>query len=332
MTSRQAPFSGTSGEAEKRKRFDIAHVWDTFGMLFVFVLIFILCAAIIPNFFTWINMKVLGLSVSVVGMVACGMVFCLVIADLDLSVGAVVACAGVVTAWVLQKTDSMALGIAGGLFCGAFFGSMNGLFVAVMKNNALIVTLATQQVARGAAYTLCGGVPIGIMNENFYLLGDSDIFGIPTPILLMGICFVIFGFLLSNTVFGRNSLAIGGNLEAARLAGIDVIRTKIIIFTLTGLVAAFAGIVLASRLTSGQPMNAMGLELSAISACVLGGVALTGGIGRMPTVIAGVLILGTVENAMNLLNVNTFIQYIVRGLILLAAINLDQYKQKPRLR
>jgi L-arabinose transport system permease protein len=300
-------------------------------MLFVFVLIFILCVALIPNFFTWINMKVLGLSVSVVGMVACGMVFCLVIADLDLSVGAVVACAGVVTAWVLQKTDSMALGMAGGLACGAFFGLMNGLFVAVMKNNALIVTLATQQVARGAAYTLCGGIPIGILNENFYLLGDSDLFGVPTPILLMGVCFVIFGFLLSHTVFGRNSLAIGGNLEAARLAGIDVVKTKIVIFTLTGLVAAFAGIVLTSRLTSGQPMNAMGLELSAISACVLGGVALTGGVGRMPTVIAGVLILGTVENAMNLLNVNTFTQYIVRGLILLAAINLDQYKQKLRL-
>jgi L-arabinose transport system permease protein len=110
-----------------------------------------------------------------------------------------------------------------------------------------------------------------------------------------------------------------------------VVKTKIVIFTLTGLVAAFAGIVLTSRLTSGQPMNAMGLELSAISACVLGGVALTGGIGRMPTVIAGILILGTVENAMNLLNVNTFTQYIVRGLILLAAINLDQYKQKLRL-
>jgi L-arabinose transport system permease protein len=329
MTSKQAPVSGIAGDAGKR--LNLARAWDTFGMLFVFVLIFILCAALIPNFFTWINMKVLGLSVSVVGMVACGMVFCLVIADLDLSVGAVVACAGVVTAWVLQKTDSMALGIVGGLACGAFFGLMNGVFIAVMKNNALIVTLATQQVARGAAYTLCGGIPIGILNENFYLLGDSDLFGIPTPILLMGVCFVIFGFLLSNTVFGRNSLAIGGNLEAARLAGIDVVKTKIVIFTLTGLVAAFAGIVLTSRLTSGQPMNAMGLELSAISACVLGGVALTGGIGRMPTVIAGVLILGTVENAMNLLNVNTFTQYIVRGLILLAAINLDQYKQKLRL-
>jgi L-arabinose transport system permease protein len=289
MTQNRLP---ASAPAAKRKLLNFGNIWDTFGMLFVFVLLFFVCSALIPNFFTWINMKVLGLSVSVVGMVACGMVFCLVIADLDLSVGAVVACAGVVTSWVLQQTDNMFLGIACGLACGAFFGLMNGIFVAVMKNNALIVTLATQQVARGAAYTICGGVPIGIMNEKFYLLGDSDILGIPTPIILMAVCFVIFGFLLSNTIFGRNSLAIGGNNEAARLAGINVVKTKIVIFTITGIVSAFAGIVLTSRLTSGQPMNGMGLELNAISACVLGGVALIGGNGRLHTVIDGFLFWG----------------------------------------
>lgn len=311
---------------------NLAHLWDTFGMLFVFILLFAVCSFTIPNFFTWINMKVLGQSVSMVGMISCGMVFCLVCADLDLSVGAIVACAGVVTAWILRETDSMVLGIIGGMACGGFFGLLNGFFIAVMKNNALIVTLAMQQIARGAAYTICSGVPIGIWNENFYIIGDSDIFGIPTPIILMIICFIVFGFILSNTVFGRNALALGGNMEAARLSGINVVKTKMIIFTLMGLISAFAGIVLTSRLTSGQPMNGMGLELSAISACVLGGVSLTGGIGRMPTIVAGVLILGTVENAMNLMNINTFTQYIVRGSILLAAINLDQYKQKLRLR
>ena len=309
-----------------------SYIWDKFGMIVVFVLLFIACSLLIPNFFSWINMKVLGQSVSVVGMVACGMVFCLVCADLDLSVGAVVACAGVVSAYVLRETDSLTLGISAGLACGALFGLLNGIFIAVFKNNALIVTLATQQIARGAAYTICGGVPIGIMNESFYSLGDSDFFGIPTPILLTILCFIVFGFLLSQTVFGRNALSLGGNAEASRLAGVNVVKTKIMIFTLTSLVAAFAGIVLTSRLTSGQPMNGMGLELSAISACVLGGVSLTGGVGKFSTVVAGVLILGTVENAMNLLNISTFTQYIVRGVILLAAINLDQYKQSLRRR
>jgi L-arabinose transport system permease protein len=314
----------------EKQGFDYNIIWDKYGMLLVFILLFAVCSFSIDYFFTWTNMKVLGMSVSVVGMVSCGMAFCLICADLDLSVGAVIACAGVVTAWVLRETDSIFLGIMGGLACGLFFGVLNGFFISIMKNNALIVTLATQQVARGAAYTICGGVPIGILNENFYLLGDSDIFGIPTPIILTVICFIFFGLLLSSTVFGRNSLALGGNLEAARLAGVNVVKTKMWIFILTGLVSAFAGIVLTSRLTSGQPMNSIGLELSAISACVLGGVSLTGGIGKMSTVVAGVLILGTVENAMNLLNIDPFTQYIVRGAILLAAINLDQYKQKLR--
>ena len=276
-------------------------------------------------------MKGLGLAISHVGTVACGMVFCLACGDLDLSVASVVACAGVVTVWILWATDSIALGILGGLASGAFFGAVNGFFIAYMKNNALIVTLATMQIARGAAFTICGGIPIGILNEHFYILGDSDIFGVPMPIILTIVCFIVFGILLSQTVFGRNTLSIGGNEEAARLAGINVVKTKILIFTMMGTIAAFAGIVMASRMTSGQPNISLGLELSAISACVLGGVSLKGGIGRMPTVVAGVLILGTVENAMNLLNIAPFTQYIVRGSILLVAINLDQYKQKIRL-
>lgn len=325
--AKQTPAGESSAD-----KFDYNVVWDKYGIVLVFIVLFAVCALKIDYFWSLNNMRALGLSVSVVGTVSCGMIFCLACADLDLSVGAVMACAGVVTAWVLRESDSIALGIAAGLVCGIIFGLINGFFISIMKNNALIVTLATQQVARGTAYTICGGVPIGILNENFYILGDSDIAGIPTPIIMTVICFLIFGFILSHTVFGRNTLALGGNAEAARLAGVSVVKTKMLIFTLTGFVSAFAGVVLTSRLTSGQPMNGLGLELNAISACVLGGVSLTGGIGRMSTVVAGVLILGTVENAMNLLNIDTFTQYIVRGSILLAAINLDQYKQKLRRR
>lgn len=136
--------------------------------------------------------------------------------------------------------------------------------------------------------------------------------------------------LLNKTTFGRNTLAIGGNEEAARLAGVPVVRTKIIIFVLSGLVSAIAGIILASRMTSGQPMTSIGYELIVISACVLGGVSLKGGIGKISYVVAGILILGTVENAMNLLNISPFAQYVVRGLILLAAVIFDRYKQKAK--
>ena len=147
----------------------------------------------------------------------------------------------------------------------------------------------------------------------------------------MIVSFFVFGILLNHTIFGRNSLAIGGNKEAAHLAGIAVTRTKIIIFTLQGLIAGLAGVILASRMTSGQPATAQGLELQVISACVLGGVSLKGGIATMSGVIFGVLIMGLVQNTMNLLNISTFYQYLTSGVILLIAVLLDRLKQKTKL-
>ncbi|MDR1828902.1 MAG: L-arabinose ABC transporter permease AraH [Methylobacteriaceae bacterium] len=327
-------------EAAGKSSFNFAKFWDDFGMTLLFVVLFAACALSINNFLSWANMKGLGQAVFVTGMVSCGMVFCLACGDLDLSVGAVVACAGVITAWLMREaatswgmdqTSSMIVGMLGGVLTGVFFGTINGLCIAVLKNNALIVTLAVMWMARGTGYIMCdNGKPIGIANDLFLDFGYSSIGPIPTPIVLTAICFVVFGIILHQTSFGRNTLAMGGNEEAARLAGVNVTRTKILIFTMTGAIAAFAGVVLTAKLTSGQPMNGMGLELNAISACVLGGVSLKGGIGRMPTVLAGVLILGTVDNAMNLMNIDSFHQHVVRGAILLLAINLDQYKQKLR--
>ncbi len=150
----------------------------------------------------------------------------------------------------------------------------------------------------------------------------------PLPIWVTGACFLVFGVLLNHTVFGRNTLAIGGNPEAARLAGVKVERLRVWIFLLQGLVTALAGLILASRITSGQPNAATGFELDVISACVLGGVSLQGGKARILGVLVGVLIMGTVDNVMNLLNVDAFYQYLVRGVILLVAVLLDQLKSK----
>lgn len=305
----------------------ILKIWDNFGMLIIFAGLFLACCIFIPNFASIINMRGLGLSISLAGMVACGMLFCLIVGDIDLSVASVVACSGVTTAVAINYTESITLGIGAGLLMGASIGLLNGFVIAKLQVNALITTLASMQIARGLGYIISDGKAVGISEENFFLLGSKMFFGIPTPIWLMIFCFIIFGFLLNKTIFGRNSLAIGGNEEAARLAGVNVVRTKMIVFILTGLVAGLAGIILASRMTSGQPMTSVGLELTVISACVLGGVSLKGGIGKISYVIAGLLILGTVENAMNLLNIPPFSQYVVRGAILLAAVIFDRYKQ-----
>ncbi|MER0047204.1 L-arabinose ABC transporter permease AraH [Pectobacterium odoriferum] len=318
----------TSATSEKKKNgMGLSRIWDNYGMLVVFAVLFLGCAIFVPNFASFINIKGLGLAISMSGMVACGMLFCLASGDFDLSVASIIACAGVATAVVINISESLWIGISAGLLLGVAFGLLNGFVIARLKINALITTLATMQIARGLAYIISDGKAVGIEDERFFELGYANWLGLPAPIWITIGCMILFGLLLNKTTFGRNTLAIGGNEEAARLAGVPVVRTKIIIFALSGLVSAAAGIILASRMTSGQPMTSIGYELIVISACVLGGVSLKGGIGKISYVVAGVLILGTVENAMNLLNISPFSQYVVRGLILLAAVIFDRYKQ-----
>ncbi|QWC51138.1 L-arabinose ABC transporter permease AraH [Pectobacterium atrosepticum] len=318
----------TSATSEKKKNgMGLSRIWDNYGMLVVFAVLFLGCAIFVPNFASFINMKGLGLAISMSGMVACGMLFCLASGDFDLSLASIIACSGVATAVVINISESLWIGVGAGLLLGVAFGLLNGFVIARLKINALITTLATMQIARGLAYIISDGKAVGIEDERFFALGYANWLGLPAPIWITIGCMILFGLLLNKTTFGRNTLAIGGNEEAARLAGVPVVRTKIIIFALSGLVSAAAGIILASRMTSGQPMTSIGYELIVISACVLGGVSLKGGIGKISYVVAGVLILGTVENAMNLLNISPFSQYVVRGLILLAAVIFDRYKQ-----
>jgi L-arabinose transport system permease protein len=304
--------------------------FDKAGMLLVLALLFVGCALGVDNFLSVANLKGLALAVSMTGMVACTMLFCLAAGDFDLSIGSVVACSGVVAALVMNRTDSITLGIFAGLSCGAVSGLINGIVVAQLRINALITTLATMQVVRGFGYIVSDYKAVGIVPEAFFQLGNARLAGIDAPIWITLGCFLVFGFILNRTVFGRDTLAVGGNSEAAHLAGIRVNRIKIVIFTAQGIMAAFAGIVLASRLTSGQPNTSQGFELDVISACVLGGVSLTGGIGSMTFVVAGVLIMGIVQNAMNLLNIAPGYQYVARGAILLAAVLFDRWKRRKQ--
>ncbi len=323
-------MSSSTSPSLVRPRPNLARLLDRAGMLLVLALLFAGCAVFVENFLSWRNLQGLALAVSTTGMVACTMLFCLAAGDFDLSVGSVVACAGVVAAVVMTRTGSVALGVAAALGLGIAAGFTNGFIVARLGINALITTLATMQIVRGLGFIISNGQAVGISQEGFFQLGNSALLGLPTPVWITAGCFVVFGFLLNRTVFGRDTLAVGGNAEAAHLAGIPVARIKIAIFTLQGLMAAFAGIVLASRMTSGQPNASLGFELEVISACVLGGVSLTGGVGSVGFVVAGVLIMGIVQNAMNLLNVPTFYQYVARGLILLAAVLFDRWKRGRR--
>ncbi len=316
------------------KRISIAktsrYLWDNSGMLLIFIVLVILLSLFVPYFFTWRNMVGLGLSVSMVGMVACTMVFCLASGAFDLSVENIIAFSGVSAAMIINMTGSVFLGVVGGIIGGGIFGLLNGVIIAKAGINALITTLAMSQIIRGLAFIVSRGSAVGIMNERFFSLGNGQFLSIPNPIWITIFCFVVFGILLNKTTYGKNTLAMGGNVEAARLAGIAVDKVKITIFLLQGLMAGFAGVVLASRMTSGQPNTSVGFSLDVISACVLGGVSLSGGVAPIQGAIVGVLIMGTVQNAMNLMNIPTFYQYVVRGLILLIAVLMDKFKEQSR--
>lgn len=317
-------------------------------MLLIFLALFIGCAIGIENFLSPFNMKSLLLAISTIGIVSCGMLFCLASGAFDLSVGSVAACAGTFTAFVVGATNNAFLGICAGLGVGAMVGLINGLLVARVGINAFIATLGTMQIIRGTAFDPDDGNSIGIANETLSAIGSfafpspefltklgvseelAATLAIPMPIWICLITFVVFWFLLERTTFGRNTLAIGGNLEAARLAGVPVRRVRTTIFVLQGVLAALAGVVLTSRMTLGDPKNNVGLELDVITACVLGGVSLAGGVGRISHVLAGVLIMGTYRNAMALAGVHGWHQYKVSGAILLAAAALDLLKQRRK--
>jgi len=299
-----------------------------YSLIVIFIVMFLTMSLTVDHFFSIENMLGLALSISQIGMVACTMMFCLASRDFDLSVGSTIAFAGVLCAMVLNATDNTAIAIVAAVAAGAVIGFVNGAVIAYLRINALITTLATMEIVRGLGFIVSHGQAVGVSSDTFIALGSLSMLGISLPIWVTLACFIVFGVLLNQTVYGRNTLAIGGNPEASRLAGINVERTRVWIFLIQGAVTALAGVILASRITSGQPNAAQGFELNVISACVLGGVSLLGGRATISGVVIGVLIMGTVENVMNLLNIDAFYQYLVRGAILLAAVLLDQLKNR----
>jgi L-arabinose transport system permease protein len=299
-----------------------------YSLIVIFAVMFVTMSLTVDHFFSIENMLGLALSISQIGMVACTMMFCLASRDFDLSVGSTVAFAGVLCAMVLNATGNTFIAIFAAVVAGAVIGFVNGAVIAYLRINALITTLATMEIVRGLGFIVSHGQAVGVSSDTFIALGSLSFFGVSLPIWVTLICFITFGVMLNSTVYGRNTLAIGGNPEASRLAGINVERTRVFIFLIQGAVTALAGVILASRITSGQPNAAEGFELNVISACVLGGVSLLGGRATISGVVIGVLIMGTVENVMNLLNIDAFYQYLVRGAILLAAVLLDQLKNR----
>jgi ribose/xylose/arabinose/galactoside ABC-type transport system permease subunit len=296
-----------------------------YALVAVTVVVAIVFAVVAPGFFSVQNLVNIALSIAVTGILAVGMTAVMVTGGIDLSVGSVVALSGVAAAIGAAHGESPLL--IGGLLAlgvGVLTGTINGALVAYLRVPAFVATLAMLTGARGVAFLVSGGQSHGNLPDSFGWLGRTLVLGVPTPVLLMALVMAIGAFVLRRTVFGRHVYAIGGNAEAAWLAGINTRKAIWMVYLLNGLLAGLGGLTLASRLGAGVPNAGVQYELDVIAACVVGGTSLTGGRGTILGTLCGTVFIGVLTNGLNLANVDPYVQKIALGVVIVIAVVGDQ--------
>ena len=303
------------------------------GILAAFLVLCGVLAVVADNFATLNNWLTIMRNVSTTGFLAIGVMLAIMLGGIDLIGGAMIACSGCLTVVCMERLGmSMVAAIALGLIVGLVVGFFNGVVIAYTGIHPFVVTLATQSILRGAAYLIADGQPVPLdANTTFPLIGTGTLGGVvPYPIIYMLIFFFLQYLLLNKTRAGRYIYAVGGNATAAQFSGINIKRVKIMVWTISGVLAAFAGIVLSARMTSGQPSTSVGAETDAIAACVLGGTSMYGGVGCTGGVLIGVLVIGVISNGLTLLHVNSNWQYVAKGIIILLAVYVDMIRQNKQ--
>jgi len=305
----------------------LLNVYGKFGPMIGLLVLIIVVSFLSPVFLTTSNLTNLLRQVSVNGLIAFGMTFVILLGAIDLSVGSVLAFSSAVMASLVVSGIPYAMALLAAVLVGAVLGMMNGLVITYGKVAPFIVTLATMTVFRGATFIFTDGVPIsGISRDGnlFQFIGREEILGLPFPVVMMLVIFLLLFVLLHKTAFGRKVYAVGGNEKAANIVGVKINKIKILVFTLSGALAALAGVIITSRLGSAQPNAGLSYELDAIAAVVLGGTSLSGGKGRMFGTFIGILIIGVLNNGLNILGVSSFYQEVAKGAVILIAVLLDR--------
>jgi ribose/xylose/arabinose/galactoside ABC-type transport system permease subunit len=303
-----------------------------FGISIALLIEVIIFSQLSPYFFTAENILNVSLQISITAIIAVGMTLVILTAGIDLSVGALVAWSGVIATSVLQIdlpfSLTLLLAMLAGLGIGALSGALAGVFITRLNITPFIVTLALMTIWRGAAYMFTDGRPIWGLPEAFSILGSGRIFKIPVPTIIMIAIYVVAYVMLTQTRFGRHVYAVGGNKEAARLSGINTDRVLMQVYLICGMLAALSGILLASRMNSGQPNAGQMYELDVIAAVVVGGTSLFGGRGSIVGTFIGAMLIGVLKNGLNLLNVGSYVQMVVLGAVILLAVMMDQVRKK----
>jgi ribose transport system permease protein len=297
-----------------------------YGPFLALIAVCIGLALLSPNFLSVSNSFDVMRQVSINAVIAFGMTLTILLGGIDLSVGSILAVSSVLAAMTMKGGHGAGLAAGIALLAGAAMGSLNGVVIAKGKVAPFIATLGTMTLLRGAALVLSNGSPIsGFPSQLFAMLGGGYVARlIPVPVVLMLAMFAVFWFVLRRTVFGRHVYATGGNAEAAKLSGVNTDRVQILVYTVSGAMAALAGVILTSRLDSAQPTAGVGYELDAITAVVLGGTSLAGGRGWIFGTLVGALLIGVLNNGLNLMGVSAFYQQVVKGSVILLAVLLDR--------
>ena len=318
----------TINDDKGNKGFKIGQITQTLGPLLGLIILIIIVTVLNPSFLDPLNILNLLRQVAINALIAFGMTFVILTGGIDLSVGSILALSSALMANLMLSGLDPILAIIVGCLLGGVMGMVNGLMITKGKMAPFIATLATMTIFRGLTLVYTNGNPITGLGDSmmFQLFGRGYFLGIPVPAITMIIVFVVLWVVLHKTPFGRKTYAIGGNEKASIISGIKVARVKIMIYSLIGMLSALAGAILTSRLNSAQPTAGTSYELDAIAAVVLGGTSLTGGRGRIVGTLIGALIIGILNNGLNLLGVSSFYQMVVKGIVIAIAVLIDRKK------
>lgn len=303
--------------------------WETIGLPLFILLLGIVFGSLNPNFFSWTNLTNVARQSSVLALVSIGQTFAIVSGGIDLSVGSLLAIVSVLGGMQLVAFG-LVPGIIGGVLVATLAGAVSGALIAWTRIPPFIVTLGMLSLARGTAFVISGGLPVVGLPVDFQVIGAGNIGPLPVPGVIAAVAFLGFHWVLRCTTFGRYVYAIGGNEGAALAAGIDVRRNKFLVYCLGGLCAGVAGIVITSRTLSGQPTVGETMELYAIAAVVIGGTRLGGGDGSLIRTLFGVVVIAVLGNGLNLINVSSYIQLMVIGVIIIVAVGFDLWRRERR--
>ncbi|TCL57171.1 ribose transport system permease protein/putative xylitol transport system permease protein [Kineothrix alysoides] len=314
----------------KTKTMYIKGMLAKYAMYIAFVILIIVLSVVSPVFLTSTNVINILRQISVIGIMAVGMTFVIATGGIDLSVGAIMALAGVISTSLVkgESTTPLMVSLLAGLLVGIMCGAFSGFFISRLQVPEFIATLATMTITRGFCYVYTNGRPITGFRDDYKIIGTGSVGIIPIPVLIFTVIVLLGVFFLNFTQFGRHVLAVGGNEKAAIVSGINAARVKFTCYIISGITSATAGIVLAARTQTGQPVAGEGFELDAITAVVIGGASLSGGSGNVLGSVVGMLIIGVMTNGLDLLNVSSYYQKVIKGAIILIAVLSDRAKKK----